>query len=80
MNNQTTLCHFERLQLLLSNELPAEVESESMEHLAKCSACRERLEALAGDGDWWNEVKSSLSDFMKSRFWKSLIAAEWAPC
>lgn len=62
MNNQTTPCDFERLQLLLSNELPADVESESMEHLAACSVCRERLEALAGDGDWWNEVKSSLTD------------------
>lgn len=62
MNNQTTPCDFERLQLLISNELPADVESESMEHLATCSACRERLEALAGDGDWWNEVKLSLTD------------------
>ncbi|MGZ0166683.1 MAG: serine/threonine-protein kinase, partial [Planctomycetales bacterium] len=60
MNNQTTPCDFERLRLLLSNELPADVESESMEHLATCSACRERLEALAGDGDWWREVKSCL--------------------
>jgi len=62
MNNQTTPCDFERLRLLLSNELPADVEAESLEHLATCSACRERLEALAGDGDWWNEVKSSLTD------------------
>jgi len=62
MNNQTTPCDFERLRRLLSNELPADVESESMEHLATCPACRERLEALAGDGDWWREVKSCLTD------------------
>lgn len=62
MNERTTTpCDDERLRLLLANELPPELEAEAAEHVAECAECRRKLESMAGDQDWWTELKSCLS-------------------
>ncbi len=60
MGNRTTTCDHERLRLLLSGELPLEMESDATDHVAHCQTCRRELENLAGERDWWNEVETSL--------------------
>ena len=51
-------CDPERLRLLLSDEIPPELETEVTEHVAECPKCRQALDSLAGDDDWWSEVKT----------------------
>jgi hypothetical protein len=51
-------CDPERLKLLLADEIPPDIEAEVIEHIAKCSKCRAMLDSLAGDADWWLEVKT----------------------
>jgi serine/threonine-protein kinase len=62
MTERNVACDFERLRLLLANEMPPELEEETANHVAACADCRRKLEALAGDQDWWAEVKSSFSN------------------
>ncbi|MBS0260961.1 MAG: protein kinase [Planctomycetes bacterium] len=49
-------CDQEQLQRLLDDQLPDESQVQIVEHLSQCDDCRHRLEILAGDRDWWNEV------------------------
>ena len=62
MTERTASCDFERLRLLLANELPPEVEAETTDHVAACPSCRKKLELLAGDQDWWTEVKTCFGE------------------
>ncbi len=61
MTERTTPCNDERLRLLLSGELPPELDADVTDHVATCPSCRRKLESLAGDQDWWTEVKSCFS-------------------
>ena len=58
MNPSNALCDDNQLRLLLANQLPPELEHVVAGHLTGCSACKQKLETLAGDGDWWSTVKT----------------------
>ncbi|MHC4405851.1 MAG: serine/threonine protein kinase [Planctomycetota bacterium] len=58
MTERTTPCDHELLRLLLVNELPQELETKTIEHVESCPRCRQTLESLAGDQDWWTEVRA----------------------
>jgi WD40 repeat protein len=60
MQQQPTDCDDGRLRQLLLDELPDQLTTEVVEHVAHCPRCRERLETLAGEPAWWSEVQSSL--------------------
>ncbi len=57
-NEHVTSCDDERLRWLLAGQLPPETETAVTEHVAACSACRQKLESLAGDQAWWQEVQT----------------------
>ena len=54
-------CDHRRLDLLLRNQLPEDGHRELEAHLVACPACRVRLDALAGGGRWWTEVRRYLA-------------------
>ena len=43
--------------MFLDGRLSAEEETELVEHLDACDACRERLESMAADIDDWSDVR-----------------------
>lgn len=53
-------CDFERLRLLLADQLSDRMQSETTEHVADCPQCRQALETIAGDAAWWTEVQCLL--------------------
>jgi serine/threonine protein kinase len=55
-----TACDIDRLRRLLTDQLPERQQSEMAEHLVDCAGCRQTLESLAGDQNWWTEVESCL--------------------
>lgn len=62
MTDRATTCSRERLQLMIAGDLPADVEAEAQRHIAGCRSCQQALDSLAGDQDWWGEVRSCFSE------------------
>lgn len=58
----TLACDFQRLRLLLADQLPPDQSTELTEHLSDCGACRQALERLAADPEWWAEVGVSFRE------------------
>lgn len=58
--NQLLTCQQMRLHELLDGPLPDEIERWTLDHLDRCSSCRERLEYLAGMPQWWTETHQFL--------------------
>ena len=52
----------ESLEAHLYGRLSSAEEAATHGHLESCSACRERLEQLAGDGSMWRDAKELLAD------------------
>jgi serine/threonine-protein kinase len=51
----------EELQQMLSGEVAVRNEVAVERHLEQCDQCRQRLEALAAGGDWWQGAAQHLS-------------------
>jgi hypothetical protein len=54
-------CDPNRLRLLLDDQLPDDTQAEVAEHIETCRSCRRRLEALAAEARWWQEVQQFLT-------------------
>lgn len=50
----------EQLRSLLEEDLLPHDAAQCEEHLASCPRCREKVESLIGDADWWQEAQDSL--------------------
>ncbi|HEX8201266.1 MAG TPA: serine/threonine-protein kinase, partial [Isosphaeraceae bacterium] len=50
-------CDPVRLQGLLDDALPEEVERALLDHLGECEACQRGLERLAAEGPWWANLR-----------------------
>lgn len=48
------------LQKLLDDTLHEPLSTEVAEHIADCPVCRERLESLAGEPQWWTRACSGV--------------------
>src|SRR6516225_4277073 len=49
-----------RLELFLRNQLPEDAQHELEIHLLVCAECRDKLDELAGGGQWWSRVRQYL--------------------
>lgn len=58
MTESRSSCDPQRLRLLLADGIPSEFEAEVADHIADCPKCQKMLDSLAGDDDWWTEVKT----------------------
>ncbi len=56
-----TACDQSRLPLLLDDTLSDAEQAELARHVEGCAACRQRLETLAAEPDWWHETRDFLS-------------------
>ena len=56
MNQNTSHYDGDCLQKLLDDTLHEPLSTQVAEHVAECSACRERLESLAGEPQWWSRA------------------------
>lgn len=54
-------CDYSRLALLLDDTLSDAEQAEIARHVEGCVACRQRLESLAAEPDWWHETRDFLS-------------------
>ncbi len=45
---------------LLDGELSGDVEQSTLDHLDHCTTCRQRLEGLAGQPQWWDDTQRYL--------------------
>jgi len=52
------------LQKLLDDALQEPLSTQVAEHIAVCSACRERLESLAGEPQWWTRACSGVQTIL----------------
>ena len=60
MKKLATVCNPYTIEQFLSGRL-SESEAKKFEaHLSSCVSCREQLELLAGDADWWDDAKRFL--------------------
>lgn len=64
MHHEAT--HYDRdcFQRLLEDTLPESLAGEVIEHVADCSACRQQLEGLAGNPDWWLQASSGVKSIL----------------
>ncbi len=53
-------CDPRRLDGLLHNRLPEDMQRDVEAHLLVCPACRDRLDEMAGGARWWAEVRRHL--------------------
>jgi serine/threonine-protein kinase len=60
MVQRSDRCDTSRLDLLMRDRLAAEGQRELEKHLLACSACRSKLDQLAGGAPWWTEVRQYL--------------------
>jgi serine/threonine-protein kinase len=56
-------CQTQSLRKLLDDSLSAFEQERLTLHLDDCSQCRESLEKLTADGQWWNDTKESLASW-----------------
>lgn len=54
-------CDQSRLTLLLDDGLSDAEQAEMARHVEGCADCRQRLELLAAEPDWWHETRDFLS-------------------
>src|SRR5262245_48327172 len=54
-------CDRRRLRQVLAAGAPHEIEADVAGHLESCDACRRDLELLAGNSEWWADVRSHLT-------------------
>jgi serine/threonine-protein kinase len=73
MNHEAT--HYDRdcLKRLLDDSLPEPLANEAAEHVATCADCRQQLESLAGDPQWWSEACSGVKEILAdpTAYWSS---------
>jgi serine/threonine-protein kinase len=64
MNQPIT--HYDRdcLQRLLEDGLPEPLASEVAEHVADCVECRQQLDSLAGQPQWWSQACSGVKEIL----------------
>jgi len=60
MTHDATHYDIDCLQRLLDDAVPDPLSSEVAEHLATCGECRQQLESLAGQPQWWSEACSGI--------------------
>ncbi len=58
---RTSNCDQERLRKSLDGGLPEATEREMAQHLETCATCRQQMERLAADENWWMETREALS-------------------
>jgi len=56
-------CQTQSLRKLLDDSLSAFEQERLTLHLDDCAQCRESLEKLTADGQWWNDTKESLASW-----------------
>ena len=61
MLTQFTPCDPQRLERLLDGTLPDAAQSEVERHVEACESCRQRLESLAADDEWWQETREAFA-------------------
>ncbi len=61
MEQHLSCCDTARLERLLAEELEGVEADEVRNHLESCEPCRRRLEDLAGEGGWWEDVRELLN-------------------
>jgi serine/threonine-protein kinase len=62
MMPRSKACDPRRLDGLLRNRLPEDLQRDVEAHLLVCPACRDRLDELAGGAPWWAAVRRHLDD------------------
>jgi serine/threonine-protein kinase len=60
MNYEVTHYDQDCLRRLLEDALPEPLSSEVAEHVADCPECRNQLESLAGNPEWWLQACSGM--------------------
>lgn len=63
-SRKSTDCDPQQLRLLVSDQLPDDIQSQVADHVAECSECQQILESMTGGAGWWLEVKSSLQAYV----------------
>ncbi len=58
---RTSDCDRERLKLLLDGELPETAQTVVARHLETCADCRQQMETLAANENWWADTRDALS-------------------
>lgn len=59
--NPASLClQDEQVRCLLEDDLLPQDAADCEAHLANCQRCRDKVEALIGNADWWQEAEDSL--------------------
>ena len=59
------------LDRLLTGDLSAGERAAVEDHLEDCSSCRQRIDALAADANWWSEASDFLQDDPHDSEWSS---------
>ena len=58
---RTSDCDRERLKLLLDGQLPEAAQTVVAQHLETCADCRQQMETLAANENWWADTRDALS-------------------
>ena len=58
---RTSDCDRERLRLLLDGQLPEAAQTVVARHLETCADCRQQMETLAANENWWADTRDALS-------------------
>ncbi len=58
---RTSDCDRERLKLLLDGQLPEAAQTVVARHLETCTDCRQQMETLAANENWWADTRDALS-------------------
>ena len=64
MNHEATHYDADCLQRLLEDALPEPLAGDVAEHIAGCPACRQQLESLAGQPEWWSQACSGAKEIL----------------
>lgn len=64
MNHSTTHVDRNELQRLLEDAVPEPRAAEVAEHVAECGECRQQLELLAGQPQWWSQACSGVKEIL----------------
>ena len=58
---RTSDCDRERLKRLLDGQLPETAQTDVALHLETCADCRQQMETLAANENWWADTRDALS-------------------
>ncbi len=67
MQSSRSQCDSQRLRQLLDDKMPEKSQDELARHLETCVSCREELESLAADADWWKDARQVLSTVINQK-------------